>query len=449
MKPFWIIVCIIFVPLLYLSAPYIAMFLTMIPIQIIGFIGKIFGFFKGEPTPQNSTLPEKKELSSEQLHKQTSSPLKSQAPKQHVRTYPPAKPSPTPQPPNGAIDYLQKSRDIRCDSMGNIKTYSPVKKNNSENNSSVIATIIVACVAFLAILFGIILSVIREQNSSSTAVHAHEYVNGKCVSCSAYDDAYYRPTYQSILDIMDSLNEPIKDLNTIKAKLQGLPEDYLQTKKITSQCYTLHSLCTTIRNESVSNNPDHKKIQTSLFDICEKRSNSSYSSWNMNAIINSFFDPLLYANDSITWGLLYGYWECSSGYYLSYDGEYVSTNLPNPMSHLTGYYLPVRGREIYVSESSYELGSNAFRIMSINKNWILFYCYSDNSSYTLTLKDQTSNSSSSSSSSTSTRYIGNTETKKFHYSWCSYLPSSYNRTTLYSRTSAISQGYSPCEHCNP
>lgn len=63
------------------------------------------------------------------------------------------------------------------------------------------------------------------------------------------------------------------------------------------------------------------------------------------------------------------------------------------------------------------------------------------------------NSSSGGSSytdySTGTTYIGNANTGVFHYSYCSYLPEPQNRVTIYSRSSAILQGYTPCGHCNP
>ena len=45
--------------------------------------------------------------------------------------------------------------------------------------------------------------------------------------------------------------------------------------------------------------------------------------------------------------------------------------------------------------------------------------------------------------------IGNLETKKFHYSDCSYLPDSTNRTSLADCDAASSGGYSPCGHCEP
>lgn len=46
-------------------------------------------------------------------------------------------------------------------------------------------------------------------------------------------------------------------------------------------------------------------------------------------------------------------------------------------------------------------------------------------------------------------YIGNANTGVFHYPSCSYLPEQQNRVVIYSRSSAISQGYTPCGHCYP
>lgn len=47
------------------------------------------------------------------------------------------------------------------------------------------------------------------------------------------------------------------------------------------------------------------------------------------------------------------------------------------------------------------------------------------------------------------KYIGNVNTHKFHYTWCSYLPYKRNQTYFYSRSAAIYYGYVPCKHCNP
>lgn len=73
-----VVACIVLVPLLYLGSPYIAVFLTMIPIRIIGFFCKIADFFKDEPTLQNSThnppkKQEHKESHEEQANKSISS----------------------------------------------------------------------------------------------------------------------------------------------------------------------------------------------------------------------------------------------------------------------------------------------------------------------------------------------------------------------------------------
>ena len=49
------------------------------------------------------------------------------------------------------------------------------------------------------------------------------------------------------------------------------------------------------------------------------------------------------------------------------------------------------------------------------------------------------------------RYIGNSNTMKFHYPSCSSVPDirSYHVVQLSSRASAISEGYKPCGRCRP
>ena len=48
-------------------------------------------------------------------------------------------------------------------------------------------------------------------------------------------------------------------------------------------------------------------------------------------------------------------------------------------------------------------------------------------------------------------YIGNANSRKFHYSWCSSVsdmkPST--RVEFYSRDDAVNSGYVPCKRCNP
>ena len=46
-------------------------------------------------------------------------------------------------------------------------------------------------------------------------------------------------------------------------------------------------------------------------------------------------------------------------------------------------------------------------------------------------------------------YIGNSSSKKFHRSSCSYLPSKSNQVPLSSREEAIRSGYDPCKRCDP
>lgn len=46
-------------------------------------------------------------------------------------------------------------------------------------------------------------------------------------------------------------------------------------------------------------------------------------------------------------------------------------------------------------------------------------------------------------------YIGNKNTKKFHRPDCSSLPAEKNRVYLDSREEAVSEGFDPCQRCNP
>ena len=56
-----------------------------------------------------------------------------------------------------------------------------------------------------------------------------------------------------------------------------------------------------------------------------------------------------------------------------------------------------------------------------------------------------------SSSTSSQTYIGNKNTKKFHYPWCHSVDQmkEKNKVVLNSRNEAINKGYVPCKNCNP
>ena len=48
-------------------------------------------------------------------------------------------------------------------------------------------------------------------------------------------------------------------------------------------------------------------------------------------------------------------------------------------------------------------------------------------------------------------YVGNRNTGKFHYSWCSSVSDikEKNKVTFSSREEAVAQGYTGCKRCNP
>lgn len=61
------------------------------------------------------------------------------------------------------------------------------------------------------------------------------------------------------------------------------------------------------------------------------------------------------------------------------------------------------------------------------------------------------NDTTSQITSAGTTYVLNTDSKKFHYSSCSFAPKASSSRTTYTGTRAevIAKGYSPCGHCDP
>ena len=49
------------------------------------------------------------------------------------------------------------------------------------------------------------------------------------------------------------------------------------------------------------------------------------------------------------------------------------------------------------------------------------------------------------------QYIGNANSKVFHYNWCNSVSkmAPHNKVELYTREDAINYGYRPCQRCNP
>ncbi len=77
--------------------------------------------------------------------------------------------------------------------------------------------------------------------------------------------------------------------------------------------------------------------------------------------------------------------------------------------------------------------------------------YSSSGSNSNSNSSSSSNYNSGSSSTSSQTYIGNKNTKKFHYPWCHSVDQmkDKNKVTLHSRDEAIRNGYVPCKNCNP
>ena len=398
--------------------------------------------------------PSSKKDSQQEPEKTT--PDQKETPHQYVRNYPPPKSVQPPQPPRESNDYLRnyknvQSSGISCDSTGNIKPAPSSVKPPKKRKAPLIVTIVL--VVFFVLLFAICLihDSSQDSNPEIPETHAHEYVNGQCSSCLSYDTAYWWPKYREILGIMSSMDSPIDDLITIEEKLKNLPEDYLQVKRLTAQQFVLYKQCTIIRDESASADPDYEKIQDALFTLLEKKDSESYDSWNMSSLVESFFDSSLYANGNITWSLLRGYWESSKDYYLSFDSSGVSSNIPHPYSNTFGYHYFAYDDIVYVSKSPDGPWLEAYRIDQLSGDGIVLYCYSTDTSYFFVHKESkhTNSSSGSDSNISYALYIGNIKTKKFHYSFCSYLPDRENREYITDRISAIRKGYSPCEHCDP
>lgn len=313
-------------------------------------------------------------------------------PKQYIRTYPSPKTVQPPQPPREPNDYLRnykkvQSSGIRCDSTGNIKPASSSVNPPKKRKAPLIVTIALVVVFVLLCALCLVHDSSQDSNPETPETHAHEYVNGQCSSCLSYDTAYWWPKYREILDIMSSMDSPIDDLITIEEKLKDLPEDYLQVKRITAQQFVLYKQCTIIRDESAANDPDYEKIQEALFSLLEKKDSENYDSWNMSSLVESFFDSSLYANGNITWSLLRGYWESSTGYYLSFDSSGVTSNIPHPYSNTFGYHYFAYDDIVYVSKSPDGPWLEAYRIDKLSGDGIVLHCYSTDTSYFLVHKE--------------------------------------------------------------
>ena len=437
MDTFWgVVTCILLYPLICIACIFLPLFLM----NIIGFFAKIVSYFKDEPTPPSSISPVKKVAPVEQSNKPIPSPSKLETPKQYVRTY-------TPSPPT---KLEQKMKSQYTDEEIRI-----IKEKDLRKGKRVKTTVIVCLLLLFALLIGALAlsssdnGVIGMSGITETLdPHIHKYVKGQC-ECSALDVDYCSSIYSDIVQLMRSMDKPFESFAKIESKLKIIPEDYPGVKNISSQCFVLHNQCSIIFNESISEKPDYKKIQSALFTLLDKKTNANYRSWNVSAIINYFFDDTLHSKSSITWGLLYGYWESTSGYRFSNDGSYFTTNLPNPIAASSDFLYVAKGLKISVEDQTTGLSYESFCVFLVERDVISVYCYATNEYYRFSQKDPPPTSGNNSSTNKPTLYIGNRKTKVFHYSSCSYLPDINNRVYLGNRFLAIEKGYSPCEHCHP
>lgn len=163
-------------------------------------------------------------------------------------------------------------------------------------------------------------------------------------------------------------------------------------------------------------NPDCKYLDSGRTAV-KKDSLASYYSLCYDCIISGFGDEETQAQDEYV--------------YINPGDSYVLYHTNLTCRFLTSNYVVVPKADV---ESDHYYCHNC-EILDAGQN-------SDSSQFS-------SSANYDSTPSTGTVYIGNSETKVFHRSSCSYLPAAENQVAFSTRNAAIGEGYTPCGHCNP
>ena len=117
-------------------------------------------------------------------------------------------------------------------------------------------------------------------------------------------------------------------------------------------------------------------------------------------------------------------------------GRYPYLNeMQNLLSKFSEYPTCPYNNQQYTFTSNITNFRNAFKNNNFKNAHIIFYTYGEKT-YTIFYYPPKF-------------YIGNKETKKFHYPWCWTLPSSQNQVFFKTRDEAIEKGYAPCGNCLP
>ncbi|MBQ6221808.1 MAG: hypothetical protein IJJ44_04270 [Solobacterium sp.] len=129
------------------------------------------------------------------------------------------------------------------------------------------------------------------------------------------------------------------------------------------------------------------------------------------------------------------YVEKEAGYYAGYSWYTYTTDLNTNKPGTYNVYLKATDSSGNVSDETFRVIVNEKPVQPVVRSNTT--TYSNNSNYT---------------ASTSASYIANTNTYKFHYTWCKSVNQMKEKNKWYyegSRDYLISLGYVPCKNCNP
>ena len=243
-----------------------------------------------------------------------------------------------------------------------------------------------------------------KVKNKELAVLEHDYLNGKCTACETFDETYCQKLYNELRAEMLALDKNDNVLNSIKEKLDNLPEEYNDVKTIKEE-YLFVSAQEQILGDAIVNYAckyfepdndqyyiDYAKVRRAYLNLVNN--DNEYNKWDLIGLAN---DTIMGKSDDgynrdFVFFVMVGEWSTKDGnYYFDViekddNSLYFRCNIPNEKDSSKEYYYSIDGKNIGYEEIDNDSNSfNSYRIEEIDEEYIKVFCYKNSKTYTLYL----------------------------------------------------------------
>ena len=227
--------------------------------------------------------------------------------------------------------------------------------------------------------------------------HEHSFINGEC-ACGEIDEEYCSSIYLDILEIMQTMQNRLGDIDSLEELLSQIPNNYRDVAEIKEQLIFVNSQFEVFSNAiycdvmkslvSDEEKPqyyiNYPSVSRAFFSLIEN--DEVYNKWNLTNAANAWLEG---AEDRILLlSILYGDWSDDQGNILrSTEDEYnnliFGCNLPNERDSQKTYFYSIKNRDISFSATDGSDTFLAYRITDITEDYIKVLCFADSLTYTL------------------------------------------------------------------